>query len=188
MIEGNVPSQAPWLAVALVTAVLSLVGGCVGGFLGVWLETKKLIKQRAFDRRLDWYVRMVKTVADLQFVYNGLNLNRAKRDSDNAVVFLAELSKIVPRMSVETKEALLFGSPEIVDSLEIMTKRLNEIVRKSKDQTANEASEITEESEVIAEFARVHSDLARDVRRHLGLESLSEKHFARSASLNTSRQ
>jgi hypothetical protein len=49
-----------WWYVPLLTAALAGVGAYVGGLLSVKWEVNKITKQRAFDYRLEWYMRLVR--------------------------------------------------------------------------------------------------------------------------------
>ena len=172
MINFQNVDQVPWFAIPLATAALACVGGWLGGKLGVARETEKLIKQRAFDHRLEWYVRTVRTLSDFQFLYAALN--RPNVDRERANSHRAVLADLAPKLSADVKESLLFGSPRTANSLETMHQRLNQLMaRANAGADDSEAAKV----EIHNEFARVYGDLARDVREHLGLEELPEGHF-----------
>jgi len=168
------PIASPWwyhdVLTAILTAVLAGIAAFVGGKWGVARDTEKLRKQRAFEDRLDWYMRISKTIAQFQFV-NAALMRSDGADVDERILSLKQkMRDLAFTLSTEGKEALFFASGTTIESLETMNSRLNKLRRESSGLSASAYG-----LRIQNELARVHSDLARDVRGHLDLDELDER-------------
>src|SRR5277367_5355546 len=76
MLGSQTVTQMPWFEIpiftALLTAVLSGLFAWLGGKAGVTRESEKLVRQRAFDHRLEWYVRISRTLSSVQFLFSAM--------------------------------------------------------------------------------------------------------------------
>jgi hypothetical protein len=179
VIDVQNASEVPWFVIPLVTAILATIGAWIGGKMGVSRDTEKLTKQRAFDHRLDWYVRTVRTLSDFQFLFNSLNRPDVERERIDSL--RSTLRDVAQKLSGNVKESFLFGSPETTNSLEAMYQRLNQLSQRDAEADAGTDKRETED-EINYEFARVYLDLAQDVRKHLELEELAGKYLLQTRS------
>ena len=167
-------AASQWLT-PLLSAALGGIGAWVGGKFSVQREIEKTVKQRAFDQRLEWYVRISKTLGEIQFLFAALN--RHNVISEKALQILEKISQLTSKLNADIREALLFGSPEIVKSLDLMNKRIVRFMLESIESTDSGGLKGSALTEIDREFGRVYNQLALDTRRHLGLEDLPASYF-----------
>jgi hypothetical protein len=169
----NVPASQ-WLT-PLLSAALAGVGAWIGGKFSVQREIEKTVKQRAFDQRLEWYVRVSKTLGEMQFLFAALNRPNVTRDK--ALQILEKISQMTSKLNADIREALLFGSPEIIRSLDLMNRRIVRFMLESIESADSGGPSGAPLVEIDREFGRVYNQLALDTRRHLGLEDLPASYF-----------
>jgi hypothetical protein len=81
LVPESSATVAPWYLIPLLTGVVSFLAAWLGGFLGVKRDAEKMAKQRAFDSRLEWYVRMARSLAEFDFLHRRLR-NSDPKDRD----------------------------------------------------------------------------------------------------------
>ena len=174
-------SQTPWWAVPLTSGILTFLtaafGAWWGGKLSVQREIEKFSKQRAFDHRLDWYIRAVRTLGEVQFRHVEFLRALAKKDDQGSRIVREKIVDLMPRFDGDIREALLFASPSTVRTLNMMYQRMTNIMESGGSETAD--------AQIRNELAKAYEALSQDVRGHLSLEDLTSEDLAPSA--NTKR-
>ena len=124
MLETQVQHAAhdiPWWYVPLFTAVLAGIGAYVGGRLGVTWELKKVRKQRAFDYRLDWYMRLVRSLSSFSDANSEFRRHIKNKQSGNEFYKARErVVKSIEQVRADMRESLLFAPASTQAVLEAM--------------------------------------------------------------------
>jgi len=148
---------------ALLTAGLSAFGAWVGGILGVRREADKLARSRAFDRRLDWYERTLKTL--LEYKERTLKLGKAMlQDDPEAKRLRAEYLDFIARANDVLNEGALYGRPSTLGAIREMRTQFEIIAAKAAGRPNLNAAETA----ITAAWAK----LVKEARNHLRLEKL----------------
>jgi hypothetical protein len=144
------------------------IGAWIGGIIGVRTETKKLVKQRAFERRLDWYVRTTRLFGNLHYQAKQLNQAFAKGDLDEIKEIGKRVTETGGRIDACVREALLFATPSTVAILATTTERVDKVLAAGWLGPAG----VSIGDDFFSEILKAISTLSADMREHLGLEKL----------------
>lgn len=163
--------QSTWYAIpifpAILTAGLALAGGWIGGLLGVRRDAEKLAKQRAFDQRLEWYLRLSRTMARIAF-----QLRKFTGELPLSKEHLEAVYESLFALESELREGQFFATRGTADALAaLMSAMDNEYDRHPKLE--NELISKSSIAALMTEFQRAHRAMTADVREHLGLEPLA---------------
>jgi hypothetical protein len=178
--------QPPWWAVPLASGVLTLVtalfGAWWGGKLGVHWEIEKFSQQRAFDHRLEWYVRAIRTIGEIQFRHVDFTRALARKDFPESQRVKEKIADLMPKFDGDIREALLFASPSTVRTLTAMYVRMEQIMSTSMAEAKGKVSGAlqteTADDQIRNTLASAYEALSQDVREHLNLEKLTAEDIA----------
>lgn len=164
----------------LATAVASAVGTAVAGAIGYSFAVAKFRRERAFDRRLEWYERMLRTLVNFSLeleVAATIAEQAAARAAGGAAdwhpVQMAHLEFI--RVSAEV---YLYGT----DGAVALIRRGEAAVQRVADETDafDSAAEYLGTVWALARLLkRVGHLIATDARAHLALGSQARVHVVR---------
>lgn len=129
----------PWWYIPVLSGVLSAVCGGVaswfGGRLGVTWETKKLTKQRAFDYRLEWYMRLMRSLSEFKNGNSELRWYvRNKKDADQTRQVRDRVAQSALRFNSEFREAAMFAPASALGNLTVLKLAIEGILEKDNRQ------------------------------------------------------
>lgn len=151
----------------LVPFLSSSLGALIAGYLGVRFGVARLRRERAFDRRLEWYEKVVRTIHDV--VTKGEMVFHIP-DEATRQQFYQEMSGAVARFGALTAEAKLYCSKIGYHAL---SHALGELARIAPSFSSPDPAVAYQAQQESVEILLTASDaLAADVRGQLGLEVL----------------
>jgi hypothetical protein len=143
----------------------------IGAWLGAVLAFRKLRRERAFERQLQWHEDMADNFYRIASAMNGV-VKSSAHGSPNASA-ITDLINECDRLAVLGQKATLYATPESRHRVsEIMTQMRDAVaaVERGTDETTNLFVE------VFAKLVRPVRDagdvVAADVRKHLGLPAV----------------
>ena len=160
----------------IVPILSTIAAALIGSWAGARFALHRFVKERAFDRRLDWYEQTVKAIHTLGLrAHEAAERERAgfpedvrKQAWDDAVKAYDELA---PLLLVSE----LYGQSNSVRVTERIVARMSEAERQA---------DIVEYYSVMSRELRwAAAQIAGECRGHLGLKRLSEKDLSRERGL-----
>jgi hypothetical protein len=155
----------------VVPGLLSLIGA----YLGALIALRSFKKQRAFDRRLDWYQRAVSQLA----VYRGQLAETAmvarRGDTDRLMALAQTVEVRKDDLRTIVAEAWLFAYPQTLNAMSRVGRlmvALGESGTSRESPSAGLGSALAQSDAIVAEIDAVVETIARDFRSHLGIERL----------------
>jgi hypothetical protein len=147
-------------------AALAVVSAVTAAFLTSWLnsnrEKARMTQERAFRERIDWYVRITRTLGDYMFSYveEGVSSHSDER--------MAEIQRArvdtARRLAEQTFEAFCYAPAQTLVTLDRLQANL-EILRSGTNRDA---------VRIVDEMQSAHFELSQFMRDVLGLERLFE--------------
>jgi hypothetical protein len=153
--------------------VITLVAGgggvALAGYFGVRFGVEKLRKERAFERRLEWYSAIVTALSNLanEMLFNRARVSVGDQPAD------AEYKATIRQVYALTPQADLYARP---DSLALLLRALEHLEARSKYMRGGpERPEfIQAERESIVICRATARALANEARDHMGEVKLDE--------------
>lgn len=174
MTDPQALTSAPWYYAwvsSLWLTVLAVLSGLVGGKLSVLNETDKLIKQRAFDVRLEWALRAVRSLNEVETLTANFRYAIRQGQEATAASVRSQLKSALARFDENNRESLLFASLSTVKTLSVLHNNLRKLLG---DAVAKKQADPDANHEITNELLKAYLALAGDIRKHLKLEKLSE--------------
>lgn len=184
----------PWFAPALQFAG-ALFGACVGGVV-TWLTAgRKLAKERAFDRQLEWHESMHRALTDgASEIRRALSLYASSPTPAAMSELLSAVTPIYAKVREHTSDALLFASPDIVLRLNHFSGESLKSFESFSDRLQGEPKDQPASAEILHAVAKaieaLHNDLVGAMmvvgashREHLNLPKLPTSAFPPGKSL-----
>jgi hypothetical protein len=164
--------STPWWQSYVFPVTLSILASVIVAFVSSALsarrERMRMIRERAFKDRLDWYFRITKSMSDLIFSY--ADSSRAGTVAEAQAVAEASLSQ-ARRLAGETIEAYFYAPVGTIKSLTLMKLNLDRLLQArvvTNDDYRAHAEKVRNE------LSRGHLELAKYVRELLGLDRLPD--------------
>lgn len=156
-----------------ITQILSTItAALIGAWVGARLALNRFVRERSFDRRLDWYEQTVKALHTL-----GLRAHEAaERERSN---FPSDLRKQAWDEAVKAYDVLaplllvseLYGLPYSI--------RITERIASRMSDAAHQTDIVEYYSEMSRELRWAASQVAGECRDHLGLKRLSQQDLSK---------
>jgi hypothetical protein len=163
----QVAQNIHWWWVPLLSALLAGVCASIGGILGVAWELRKLTRQRAFDYRLEWYLRAARAMNRMGEENRILrSLVREKKDAEVLTQTRDRFVESYRKFQGEMREGLIFGTGDAITSLSILEFAIDGVLKQDPVAFCSEAT--CQEIDTI--ISQVYVDLAMDAQRHLRLK------------------
>jgi len=161
----------------IVSAGASATAAWWGGKLGVRREAERLIQARAFDRRLDWYERVIRGLAEYSIAHKGFFRAALRPDQKSIEKYSSQVSKTFPDLMNLLNEGVLYGRPSSAQAIAMLLLEFQAVMRPSSEETPPPShEEIRAISERIeSATARASAALVREAREHMRLEPLPDK-------------
>lgn len=164
-------------ATDVLTVLVPALTALVGAWVGARLAFQRVTKERAFDRRLEWYEEMHSAI---QAVSQALKIGKGERrfgGTSSVPSDLAAIADAIQQMELVSRSAALYASPAAVSAVATALREAGEVTRGLKERfTSLDKENAAQFLKALADYntpldaaARV---LAEDVRRHLHLGSL----------------
>src|SRR5438128_756374 len=106
-------------------AAIPLLSGLVGSWIGAQFAFSKFRRERAFDRRLDWYERMTRLLHELRWTlqmtlahYNAGQREEARRE-------LGAAFELTDKFALVCAERELYASPKSYHELNTLIDVMN---------------------------------------------------------------
>lgn len=177
---------------AIVQAFFSLIGSALGAaiasYFGVKFGLTKFVSERAFDRRLDWFERTMKTLNAVKYLNSQVIDDINLRNFSSLDVDSNEMVRKQEELVLHLSEAELFASfraydaarnlrHELSDRIHSDTKgRYSQIMNaehKDEEQMQSCLKLITEMCEFLQPlYEQAADEIAKDIRTHLKLEPI----------------
>ena len=161
----------------LTAPVASVIGASIGAWGGAQLALQRFKRERAFDRRLDWYERMIRTLYDA-----ATELAIAKtfewdvRDGagtvETAVAMWRKMQLKHLEVNKTTAEGVLYAREESFVRLWEATGVLQELADATDAFNGLAGEALPSVRDVIRALRRAADDLAMDMRSQLRYEQL----------------
>jgi hypothetical protein len=151
-------------------AAVSALATLIASFSGAWLALGRFRRERAFDRRLDWYERTIRLFHDLS---TKLSLLRGNTIPSKSAELNRELAELIVQLPSAVAEAKIYSTKK---SYDLMVATSNLLDRFAADFQAQASAGLTPKQiaericdEVGPLFDSAGSALADEARQHLGL-------------------
>jgi len=161
----------------LAAAVVSLISGFLGAWLASAIALSRFRKERAFDRQLDWYEKMVRALYDMAqrieiaLTFQGEpqteidHLRNVWRDVQKAHLALEKLSQ----------EAALYGSDDARQKAKAIIKKVQDVADETgafdppsvDDKTIDDV--VTRIEKLPEHLRKAAEPIATEARKHLGM-------------------
>ena len=173
MLDLQAASAPPWWLQYVFPVALSILASVIVAILSSWLsarrEKTRMIQERAFRDRLDWYLRISTSISDLMFSYadsSRINTVDEARANTNASLLLAR------KLAGETIEAYLYAPVKTIKSLSTLKLNLDRLLQERGGTTFEDY--VVHAGKIRTELSLGHLELARYVRELLGLDELPD--------------
>lgn len=162
-----------------VAAVSALISGLVGSKMGVKKGLEQAKKERAFDRRLEWSEKVVRTIN--RFLDSSWELKDGIvfDKSEEIPNLLKRLEETAGELDGSLDESVLFAQRGIVIRLRDDISYLEDLIIRIKDVAAgreeiSDVSEVTEMARALAQnFRKLAFSLSQTIRKELDLDEIS---------------
>jgi hypothetical protein len=155
----------PWWFNSVFPAALAIVSSVVVAFVSNRLasnrENARMIQERAFRERIDWYFRITRTLVDFMFSYAELGVPNAPERTLEIQRSQVELAR---KLTAETIEAHCYAPLETLRTLQKLQVNLSKLSGQPGDGT-----------QMRQEMQLAHFELAVFMRKLLGLDELPKK-------------
>ena len=138
----------------------------------IW-EIQKFIKQRAFDHQLDWYIRVIRSLAGCQYQMVKFYEADAVSEAELKTTLYNKLSETMENFRDDVREGFLFASPSTLAILSQMNSNLQAAMM-NRFVTSDEDSRDAAIHDISFVFTKAYRSLSDEVREHLATEKLSE--------------
>ncbi len=161
----HVAQDIPWWSVPLFTALLAGVGAYVGGQLGVTWELKKVTKQRAFDYRLEWYMRLLRSLSSFSDANREFRWHiKNKKRGDEFYKARERVVHSITQAGADMRESLLFAPLSTQAVLATMMEGFSATMDMEGEEIVSKLENLDDS------VGRAYVAVSKDVREHLGLE------------------
>jgi hypothetical protein len=155
----------------LIPIFSTIAAALIGAWAGARLALDRFVRERAFDRRLDWYEQIVKALHAL-----GLRCHEAAERQKND--FPSDMRTQAWDEAVKAYDALapllllseLYGMPYSI--------RITERIASRMSDAAHQTDRVQYYSEMSQELRWAASQVAGECRDHLGLKKLLPKELS----------
>jgi hypothetical protein len=162
----------------MVQLIAAAIGSLLAGFLGVTFAMARTKRERAFDRRLEWYEQGVTATRALALaIYELVHIERTDHpDQEERVRKWKALPPAIDSFFQVTPRAHMYANRQTHRLMGVVNQRGQELSALiAHDATphpnADQLNALEQLSELLQRTALM---LAMDVRSHLGLESLKD--------------
>lgn len=160
-----------------IPAAITLISGFLGAWLGSVIALSRFRKERAFDRQLDWYERMIRALYDLaQKIDIALTFqDESKPDPKHLITVWRDVQKAHLTLEKLSQEAALYGSKDAHERAVAIMSTVQKVANETAgfDPFCVEADELPDAIELIRTLPDLLSDAAKPIaaeaRRHLGI-------------------
>ena len=160
----------------MATVLAALIAAFVGSWVGAQLALSGFKKQRAFDRQLDWYERIIRGLH-----YMALRIDIAvtlKDDPTTTREVLAEVWEKVQSAHIDleklTSEGPLYGSQDAAKRTRHISEAVQKVAEKTEAFDPVNHKLTKHQMELIVDLAeelrRASKPLALEARTHLGIK------------------
>jgi hypothetical protein len=174
---ASIKFRVPELPIDVRYLLSNFVASLIGAWLGAVLAFRKLRRERAFERQLQWHEDMADNFYRIASAMNGVVKSSAHGPPNASAV--ADLINECDRLAVLGQKATLYATPESRHRVsEIMTQMRDAVaaVDRSSDETENLFVDVF--SKLVRPVRDAGDVVAADVRRHLGLPSVQSASIA----------
>lgn len=145
----------------------SAAGALVAGYAGVWFGLARLRRERAFDKRLDWYIRMTSAMQEL---VSKSYIIEYIPDAEGRRRLAEELTDATIRFNQLSSESRLYVSERADAALQNVLGALDELTTDMSSGDPAKVERARERSRAVLRYG-IH-ELTNDVRREFGLKTL----------------
>jgi hypothetical protein len=158
------------------TIIAALFGGTAGAWMGAQIALSRFKRERAFERRLDWYERMIRFLLDMAgkvsiavTIEGGITRGEDSEGSRPHIWIPVQLAHVeLKKMSLEGE---MYATSAAVIELRATVKAVQEVANQTKAFHENFVhQQLDLVDPLIYRLREAASVLARQGRTHLGLE------------------
>lgn len=158
------------------TIIAALFGGTAGAWIGAQIALSRFKRERAFDRRLDWYERMIRFLLDMAAkvsiavtIEDGISRGEDSEGNRPGIWVPVQLAHVeLKKMSLEGE---MYATTAAVGELRATVKAVQDVANQTKAFHERFAHQHLDKIDpLIYRLREAASVLAREGRTHLGLE------------------
>jgi len=164
------------LSAAWATVLAALIAAFLGSWIGAIAALSRFKRERAFDRQLDWYERMIRALNDM-----AARIEIASTFQEDDKTPQAQLVEVWEKVQIAhiqleaaTSEAALYASTEAVKNCARISKVVQEVADQTEAFDLPRHPEVWPKLDLIDELPpklqRATKPLAEEARRHLGIK------------------
>jgi hypothetical protein len=176
--DGGIFMEIDLIQVAT-NLIVGAVSAWVAGRFGVHYGLEQAKRQRAFDRRLEWYEKAVRSLRSFSTsswkLVNGLAFDKPEEVAN----LLSRLEQTAGELDASLEESVLFADRQLVIRLRDYLSYLEELIVRIRDVTVGKEklSDISDVADMaralLKDFRGVEFSLACTVRKELKLDDIS---------------
>jgi hypothetical protein len=161
------------------TILVSGTGAWIAGKLGVRRALEQTRGQRAFDRQLDWYESAIRVAMRFVTLNQSMAIGVKHDDREIMKAAIESSNALMPELQQKINESMVFSDRETY----LLVKQLFADIHRITGVTTallkrHESERIAQQYDNIAKLAeRIAFELAKSVRKHLGLEEITQADF-----------
>lgn len=157
--------------------LLTALSALVGGGAGAWAALERFKRQRAFDRRLEWYEEAVTAfhTAGLEIV-GATQAQRRLGPGERTGQQWTKAAKAIDRLRPTLAKAELYAQADSVSRISTLYKKIGKLTvtlarARAEGGGVNEKA-LKSAEEMASEYAGAAADLSEEAREHLSLDRL----------------
>jgi hypothetical protein len=158
----------------ILSALWNFAGSLAGAVLGAFLAFRKLRREKAFERQLQWHEDITECLYKIVLTLQAAGVALNQKDTRKAGPAFGDFAKEMDRFQFLAIKAPLYSTAESAERVSSLIARISaeaaEIGKLPDSETNAQAKALTELIPFVEEAA---DGLSSDVRRQLGLSSLA---------------
>jgi alkylation response protein AidB-like acyl-CoA dehydrogenase len=162
----------------LATLTAAFVAALVGSWVGAWAALSRFKRERGFDRRLDWYQHVARTLAEVKLdieVARTIQEDPSESEHSRGVAW-GKVQQGYLRLTLVEAEAVLYAHPEVAAIVERVRDRFDDVSDASNGFDVTELPKHLDElNELVSLLDDARLGNAEIVRRELGFEKLPNR-------------
>jgi hypothetical protein len=159
--------------------IVAAITAWFAGKLGVRHGPEQAKRERAFDRRLEWYEKAVRSIRSFSTsswkLVNGVAFDKPEEIAN----LLSRLEQTGDELDASLEESVLFAERQLVIRLRGHLSQLEQLISRTRDVTAGKEkiADVSDVSDMawtlVKDFRALEFSLASTVRKELGLDDIS---------------